>query len=74
MQCGYRETLVPTRYIAIKQDQGNILFQDQLTDTEHARVTLTTTFESAVFDGGAQNSLTDELVFSLFNSAMPMSL
>ena len=67
MQCGYRETLVPTRDLATKQGQGNILFHDQLTDTESmtsARVTLTT-FESAVFDGGAYNSLTDELVFTV---------
>ena len=35
MQCGYRETLVPTRDLATKQGQGNILFHDQLTDTEH---------------------------------------
>ncbi len=67
MQCGYRETLVPTRDLATKQGLGNILFHDQLTDTESmtsARVTLTT-FESAVFDGGAYNSLTDELVFTV---------
>ena len=70
MQCGYRETLVPTRDLATtrgKQGQGNILFHDQLTDTESmtsARVTLTT-FESAVFDGGVYNSLTDELVFTV---------
>ena len=35
MQCGYRETLVPTRDLATKQGQGNIFFHDQLTDTEH---------------------------------------
>ena len=37
MQCAYRETLVPTRDLATKQGQaqGNILFHDQLTDTEH---------------------------------------
>ena len=39
MQCGYRETLVSTRDLATKpkakQGQGNILFHDQLTDTEH---------------------------------------
>ena len=44
------------------------LTDTELTDTEltdtSARVTLTT-FESAVFDGGAQNSLTDELVFTV---------
>ena len=37
MQCSYRETLVSTRDLATKpkQGQGNILFHDQLTDTEH---------------------------------------
>ena len=35
MQCGYRETLAQTRDLATKQGQGNILFHDQLTDTEH---------------------------------------
>ena len=35
MQCGYRETLVPNRDLATKQGHGNILFHDQLTDTEH---------------------------------------
>ena len=35
MQCGYRETLVSTRDLATKQGQGNILFHDQLTDTQH---------------------------------------
>ena len=37
MQCGYRETLVPTWDLETKQGQGNILFHDQLTDkvTEH---------------------------------------
>ena len=39
MQCGYWEALVPTRDVATKQGQGNpgrgdILFHDQLTDTE----------------------------------------
>ena len=34
LQCGYRETLVPNWDLATKQGQGNILFHDQLTDTE----------------------------------------
>ena len=40
MQCGYRETLVPTRDLGLATKKatpgpGNILFHDQLSDTEH---------------------------------------
>ena len=56
MQCGYRETLVSTRDLATKQGQGRGIFLSTISSLTQsmtsARVTLTT-FESAVFDGGA---------------------
>ena len=68
MQCGYQETLVPTRGLATIARPGEYFIPRSAhrhrQSMTSARVTLTT-FESAVFDRGAQNSLTDELVLTV---------
>ena len=67
MQCGYRETLVQIRDLATKQRQAQGIFYSTISSVTQsmtsARVTLTN-FESAVFEGG-ENSLTEELVFTV---------
>ena len=71
MQCGYRETLVPIRDLVLvletKQRQAQGIFYSTISSVTQsmtsARVTLTN-FELAVFEGG-ENSLTEEMVFTV---------